>query len=95
VNRARVPSSLRKHLRNQKSDSCPGLWAAVRLVGYQGGSEPTAPILVTKGALPDQRRQGGTSQARAALTKTPSGSAITQPRAPELKVRAFWRREGG
>jgi hypothetical protein len=46
VNRARVPSSLRKHLRNQKSDSCPGLWAAVRLVGYQG-SEPTAPILVT------------------------------------------------
>jgi hypothetical protein len=44
VNRARVPSSLRKHLRNQKSDSCPGLWAAVRLVGYQGfradGSNP-------------------------------------------------------
>jgi nucleotide-binding universal stress UspA family protein len=32
---------------------------------------------VTKGALPGQRRQGGTSQARAALTKTPSGSAIT------------------
>jgi hypothetical protein len=24
VNRARVPSSLRNHLRNQKSDSCPG-----------------------------------------------------------------------
>jgi hypothetical protein len=24
VNRARVPSSLRKHLRIQKSDSCPG-----------------------------------------------------------------------
>jgi hypothetical protein len=94
VNRARVPSSLRKHLRIQKSDSCPGLWAAVRLVGYQG-FEPTAPILVTKGALPGQRRQGGTSQARAALTKTPTGSAITQPPAPELKVRAFWRREGG
>ena len=44
MNRARAPSSLRKHLRNQKSDSCPGLWAAVRLVGYQGfradGSNP-------------------------------------------------------
>ena len=53
MNRARVPSSLRKHLRIQKSDSCPGLWAAVRLVGYQG-FEPTAPILVTKGALPGQ-----------------------------------------
>ena len=95
MNRARVPSSLRKHLRNRESDSCPGLsgppsgWSATR------GSEPTAPILVTKGALRGQRRQGGTSQARAALTKTPSGSAITQPRAPELKVRAFWRREGG
>jgi hypothetical protein len=94
VNRARVPTSLRKHLRNQKSDSCPGLWAAVRLVG-RPGVRADAPILVTKGALPGQRRQGGTSQARAALTKTPSGSAITQPRAPELKVRAVWRCEGG
>jgi hypothetical protein len=48
---------------------------------------------VTKGALPGQRRQGRTSQARTALTKTLSGSAITQPRAPELKVRAFWSDE--
>jgi hypothetical protein len=51
VNRARVPSSLRKHLRNQKSDSCPGLWAAVRLVG-RPGVRADAPILVTKGRYP-------------------------------------------
>jgi hypothetical protein len=51
VNLARVPSSLRKHLRNQKSDSCPGLWVAVRLVG-RPGVRADAPILETKGAHP-------------------------------------------
>ena len=60
MNRARVPSNLRKRPpESEEAIAAPDFGPPSGLVGYQG-FQPTAPILVTKGTLRGQRRQGGT-----------------------------------